>query len=1238
MNLQPEQENHIRRYILGVATPDEMDQVEIGLLRGDVNVEILLLIEDELITDYALGALPRSERELMEKNFFSTPERRERLMLAHEMARQASALDKARAAEERDESHFNNKPGAMRQTMKRFAALFRPGHHTKIDGIDGIGGSGRIGRSRLKAGAYAALLIGLGLGIWHHFRGESEVEKGLVALEQAYNEQRPLKARISGFDYAPSAPSGLRGSAETQKVDRVALDRAKIFLFSLNAGDSDPEINHALGKYYLTQNEFDTAIERFRKALDSGADSPQLRNDLGAALLARTDRDRTADPGVDVRKIARDFNESLAHLNKALELSPTMREALFNRALLYRSQQLRRQALADYEAYLLLDADSRWAGEVKLAIEEIKRELGKVSQRNELLFQSFNDAVKAGDDDRMLQTFSQSYSFNGNYIIEKLVDRFLTAKSEGRESESVESLKAISQIGKLAEENTGDRFAADLAHYYQRARPDQLEMSKSARELMNKAYEFYRKAENDSAVELYGQAMRLFERAGDVGEALFAQSWIGLCHHQRSDVEQNLQIFNELVPACAERSYRWMQSNALCGLANAHNSSGQFSQAIADSRQCGEIANDLGDQIGVIRTSYMLGYFYYQLGKHDENLRISWRGRRVADDISADIRYAIGVYNLPAWSLSALGFHEAAFAFQREAVRMAEESKLPRLIAYANVYQGLIYARHRRFNEAIASAQHGVDIGRELKNEATGRDFMHIGLLCLGQIYREAGKFPEALSAFNQVIEFSQQSGKQAYFYGAAKGRLLTLIAQGNDAEAQAELERVLSLYENYRKSIQEESNRNSFFDQEQDTYDVAIDFAQTRLKNSRQAFAYAELSRARSLRDAINRGWKMTAGPEYPDLKINADQTPPGIDQIQRQIPADAQLLEYAMLKDKLVIWLISKTSIEDHVVPIPLAELKERVDQYLTLINQPPGKNDQEWREKAMELHDILARPIESLLDGRKQICVIPDKALTRLPFGALVARSSGRLLTEDYRISYASSANLFLDLTEKARRKSSLVQERLLAVGNPRYDRRAFPSLDDLPSARTEAIEIANFYTTPRTPPIVLVDAAATKSAIMRGMERADVAHLALHYAPDPWSPMLSRMPLASGAGNEKDGILQMYELYRLKSPGPRLVVLSACQTRSEEYLNGEGAIGASRPFEAAGIPLVVASLWPVVTDATSDLMINFHRERKLAGRSTAEALRAAQLKLISSAGDYRHPYYWAAFILVGGYSDY
>src|SRR5512145_2821737 len=111
MTLLPEQEDQIRRYLLGVATPDEAEQVETDLLRGDENVERMLLIEDELITDYALGALGRRERELLEKNFFSTPERRTRLMIAHEMVKQASAYGAAGMAGEMNDARANNESG-----------------------------------------------------------------------------------------------------------------------------------------------------------------------------------------------------------------------------------------------------------------------------------------------------------------------------------------------------------------------------------------------------------------------------------------------------------------------------------------------------------------------------------------------------------------------------------------------------------------------------------------------------------------------------------------------------------------------------------------------------------------------------------------------------------------------------------------------------------------------------------------------------------------------------------------------------------------------------------------------------------------------------------------------------------------------------------------------------------------------------------------------------------------------
>jgi CHAT domain-containing protein len=120
---------------------------------------------------------------------------------------------------------------------------------------------------------------------------------------------------------------------------------------------------------------------------------------------------------------------------------------------------------------------------------------------------------------------------------------------------------------------------------------------------------------------------------------------------------------------------------------------------------------------------------------------------------------------------------------------------------------------------------------------------------------------------------------------------------------------------------------------------------------------------------------------------------------------------------------------------------------------------------------------------------------------------------------------------------------------------------------------------------------------------------------------------------------DGELQAFEVYRMKLPRARLVVLSACQTGPERVYRGEGAVGIARPFIAAGAPLVVATLWPVESDATAELMVNFHRHRKLDGLPTAEALRRAQLDMLSSP-DPRNtqPVNWAAFTVIGGHADF
>jgi CHAT domain-containing protein len=102
---------------------------------------------------------------------------------------------------------------------------------------------------------------------------------------------------------------------------------------------------------------------------------------------------------------------------------------------------------------------------------------------------------------------------------------------------------------------------------------------------------------------------------------------------------------------------------------------------------------------------------------------------------------------------------------------------------------------------------------------------------------------------------------------------------------------------------------------------------------------------------------------------------------------------------------------------------------------------------------------------------------------------------------------------------------------------------------------------------------------------------------------------------------------------------LIVLAACETGVDKYYDGEGMIGASRTFLAAGVPLVVASQWSVDSEATTEIMVRFHKYRKTGGLTTAQALRRAQLDMLDGDNKlYRDPYYWAGFVTFGGYTQF
>ena len=1191
-------ENQIRDYLLGLLPAERAEQLEEQLLRDEDFVEQLSLIEDELIEDYARGVLNRREREQFEKQFSSIPRRRRKLMMVRELRK------------------YSSKAGPV--IIPDPAPRPRPWYQSILT-------------PQWRALAAAVLLLVVGIGAWLITR-PSDVEKGLLALNEAYQTQRPVEARVTGLEYAPYSVT--RGPVTTNSR---AVDRSAALLHSAVSEDSSAEALHALGRFYLLQKDFDKAVAQFEEALKKAPEDPQLHSDFGAALLEKGKLERTQDQsGRSETTLA----SSLEHLNRALQLSDSLLDARFNRALLYEQMKLMPQALEDWQKYVSLDPNSKWGEEARKKIEEIRKQEQKVSSRNTNLFDEFVQARTEGNEEKAWQVFTNAHLRNGNAITNKLIDNYLDAVTNGRAKDAEESLQALTQLANFSTDKHHDRFTADLAHVYRSATPTQIKTLEQARRDAASGYQSFSQAKFDSAIESYRSARDLFEQVGNRPEALLAHFWRGYCLMQLgNELKESLTIFNDVDAQSETLHYKWLLSLVQIGLANVYGRRAEYSKAFEQVKAAYNTSTETDDTNGALRSLNLLSTNYRNVGNYRQSLQAAQKGLELGAEISADASQIIGFYATSAWSLNSLGHYDAALEFEKQALRFAYN---PLTSSRYRVQMGHMQGTLRNYEEAIQNIRQGIEINQDVGEEKSRLETAAYGHLFLGRIYRESGRFSEALAALNEVMRFYQQDENQLrILHEARKEQLLTHIAQGEINSARQELAQVIDNYEKQREKILEDSNRSRFFAKEQGIYDIAIDFAYTNLASPRQAFDYSENSRARSLLDTGAQNWRVSDEEGVPDLHFSGVLKPMPVEEVQRNLPSRAQLLQFAVLKEKLITWYLTTERYESTTVTISSDQLVEKVDRLLNLVSRLPNDDDHKQMLKvAAELYDVLIAPVAQFLDPQKQLCIVGDKVLNLLPFNVLFSAASQKYLVEDFALNYASSANMFVRDTKLAQEKASTA-EKLLGVANPSFNRRAFPDLEDLPTASREVNETREFYD-PGS--VVLNGRDARKASVLSTLRQADVVHLATHYLPEPNAPMLSRLLLASdaqrsGSDGSSDGVLHAYEIYKLKPLRSKLAILSACRTGVEENLDGEGAIGLARPFKAASVPLVLASLWPVDSQATTELMVNFHRLRRRERHSSAEALRAAQLQMLRHSNpSYHRPYYWASFALIGGYSSY
>jgi CHAT domain-containing protein len=1182
----------LRSFILGDVNKKERQIIEERLMTETAYFEELAMLEEELVQDYVNQKLSAAESKKFEQHFLVTKENRQKVKFAKAMNKIADEQPT-----EKKQNFFSSLIAFFMSPIPAFGAI---------------------------------LIIGgiIGFFAWKNYNNQSEIA---ILLNKAQKNERPLDSRISDFDYAPNVKSeGTRsGNAQSENKDlELAEAKAKV----LAAENPTAENLHELGRVYLAEKKFDEAIIEFEKAIKKNPNIAKLHNDLGVAYLEKGSQNKRENEEKEKqnRKVEEEkpYLELLAKANeefaKAIELDKNLLEAYFNQALCIQLLNLPNQAKEAWENYLKLDSTSKWADEARKNLQNLE-ENKPISKTKEEILQDFLQAKEANDDEKAWQIISSNRDLGSSKLIpQQLAFLFVNSKVAGNEIKAKEALDALVYAGKLEEEKCGDLFWKELAYYYKNISNNKITKLNDAQNSLIKAHKLRKDRKLNESTKEFKLAKDIFMKVENFPLSHICDYWIANQLFHLNNIKESNSIYLNMANYGLQNKYKWLSTQAYIRLVSGVGVENKLSKSIYYVEQAIKLAEQTSDIYDLQRGYSIIIDRYRQASRYDKAFMSAEKTMAINLVPEASQRQKWSDYVNIANLLFAKRFYKTSSIYQEEALQISKNINETYFEQVSLFHLGMIYLTNKQYNVAEQYFSNSLKIAETFVDEEVRRKNVALAKLKYAHFKRVNKKYYEAIQFYKEVNEFHDTSQFKLESYDGQKGLLLSYLQNKDVVYIQDQIEKVLEIFKEYRSEIIEEQNRNSFFNNEQDVYDIATEY-EFEKANFIKAFDYAEESRSRSLLDLQNSVVQVSTEEKIPEIRFSENLSEPlKLDQIQTEMPENIQFLVYSVLPEKVLIWSITKDNLATAKSEISSDNLQEKVTNYLELVSKNQELSEQIKLTK--ELYQTLITPIKDKLDSQKQIVIIPDKFLFRLPFATLY---SDKYFIEDYKISYSPSANVFLNCTKKGKEFNSESAETLLSIGNPTFNETDYKNLQSLPSAKQEATEIAKSYEKSK----ILVENNATKNQVKSNLKNADIVHFAGHYLVEEKTPLLSSLVLAG----DREESLANYEIISEKLSNTRLIVLSACDTGIEKYYKGEGMIGASRTFLAINVPIVVASQWKVDSESTKELMIRFHQLRKTEKFSTTEALRKSQIEMMKNE-KFNQPYYWAAFLTLGGYTQF
>lgn len=777
-----------------------------------------------------------------------------------------------------------------------------------------------------------------------------------------------------------------------------------------------------------------------------------------------------------------------------------------------------------------------------------------------------------------------------------------------------------------------------------------------ANTLNNIGFSLNRLGQRDRAVDYYVQALQIRRTIGDKPGLAIALGNLAALHRAMGQLDKALALSAEQLTLAKAIGSEIDQADALSGLGTAYYTLGDVLQAQAYWQQAEPLYRRTGDNFGLGSTYSSLGAAHASLRQFPEAIAVYHRSlelRRKSGNALGQISSLLGlcmVHRGAGDAVRAAQAGQAALAIAKKAENPSGIGRSLRCLGLSDLQAGRLDA-----------ARPNLEQSAELLRKSGDLDDLSLTLAALAETEAAAGNTRPALAHVTDAIRLAdaERSGLtpdlRAMLRGARQREyalqvelLMRLHAADPPAGYEvrafeaAERSRARSLIEMLNEAgaslsqtlTAEQRTRGDRLNAhlsglQRSLFQTAL--TPERKRQLEQQLAEAERELARHHLDLRQ------SGGRYAEARYSAAITVPRIR--EKLLEPGTALVAYAIGEQRSFVWALGREG-KLHTAALPgraviekaVALYRQQISQRVSTLNLASSLARIDTASRG--LYRMLLAPVAPALASASRLILVPDGPLAYLPFETLTARSAS--LIETHAVAYAPSATVLAMLQGE---RPGVGGRELLAIADPAYPTASTTlaaygaarglNLVGLPNTRAEAAAISALFDKPST--LVHAGAAATEQAVKSQSGQAyRYIHIAAHGYFDEEHPQRSGILLTPGEGGKDDGILQVHEIVGLRLQAD-LVTLSACQTGLGRIIAGEGVLGLTRAFLYAGARSVAVSLWNVNDAATAELMKAFYQNLRQ-GKPRPEALRMAKLGLIRSAQKtWRHPYFWAPFVL-------